>query len=180
MQNDLNSPEKQNYSLSKRTLKAPPGEWLYLIVSPTRPGLVNSWVSNAEFCFCRNYRIELLFWLISPGYSTNLYIDTKQGVNGCKDASFWKKTALDKWCTGPLSMVLQCVLVSHGQIRTTEMDMRAAILAQKQVTLILWGAPVTNLFVKCHLNLHIDITLHYIILTLLVLLLFYLHFRCLM
>jgi len=26
----------------------------------------------------------------------------------------------------------------------------------------LWGAPVTNLFVKCHLNLHVDITLHYI------------------
>jgi len=28
--------------------------------------------------------------------------------------------------------------------------------------LILYGAPVTDLFVKCHLKLHIDITLHYI------------------
>jgi len=34
-------------------------------------------------------------------------------------------------------------------------------LCSQIVTLILWVAPVTNLFVKCHLNLHIDITLHY-------------------
>ena len=62
----------------------------------------------------------------------------------------------------PKSFRVEEVFITQSDARFASYLAAQSPAVWQIVTLILWGAPVTNLFVKCHLNLHIDFTLHYI------------------
>ena len=125
-------------------------------------------VANYRFLIpilkCSNTLINTGVWsLIELASLYTVPLSAVNGLSRLTTTSNGQTRPIRKFSNWPITVESNRIItVESNQIVTADSNSNRISKLRRSLPLILLGAPVTDLFVKCHLKLHIDITLHYI------------------